>query len=280
MYIIKKNKVCFLILSILIPLTAISQSYSYGPCIGINTINTYNNSTDSRLYSLGYNFGLFAERKVFKNFSLGLSFNVTQKKFASEDFHTSSFIGTMDKFLNTFNSFLPVEISIKEILETYLGTSASLINDTVFNYYRDMTSFTYFEMPLLMTYRYKRISFQAGPVFSFIYKARSNTMSKQEIPLLDMLPVSLFDTMEYGAYIDTVFNNITTTSDYASFNMGLLAGLTYELYDNVILCMYYSQMFSNLYDNSKKKAYHSLFNLSLKYNLRPLFKSKPSFTHE
>jgi len=291
---ILKNKFILLLLLIVInfkPIDVFTQIYSYGPHIGINTMKMYNNRIDNGLYGFGYDFGIYAERKMFKNFSLGLSLNFTQKKYASSDFQTSSFIETMDNFLQSFSSFLPVEISIKDILETLLGSSADLINDTVYTYYRDMTDMMYVELPFLLSYNYKKFTFCAGPDFSFISKAHAHTMLKQEIPLLDMLPSSLFDTMEYGAYIngtinslfpaykDTVYDIETTTNDYASFNVGFLAGVSYEVYDNLSLSIFYSHMFSNMYDNSKKQAYHNLVNVSLKYNLRSIFKTKPSFSN-
>lgn len=284
-----KKHLFFTVICLCVINNCLSQNYSYGARAGINTMNTYTNTYDKKLYSFGYDFGLFAQRKIYDNFSLGLEFNMTQKKIASDKLTTSSFIETVDQFFLSLGSFLPVEISIKDILETYLGASSALINDTVFTYYKDMTHFTYFEMPLLLSYKYKKLTIEAGPNFSFLYESNTKSVLKQEIALMDMLPTALFDTVEYGtlitgtinslfpAYKDTIFEETQSTGNYSSFNMGIIAGISYEISDNLYLSLKYSHIFSNMYNNKEREAFHSLVNLSLKYNIRPLFKDSAKF---
>lgn len=265
----------------------IGQNLAFGPRTGVNIIHTYHNTYDKNLYSFGYDLGVFAERRVYNNFYVGLACNLTQKKLAFNSYSTGSFFETVDAFLAGFGSMLPVEISIEDILESTLGTSADLINDTVYNYSKGMTHFYYIELPLTVSYRYKRFTVEAGPVFSFLSGSTTYSVTKQEVPLLDMLPAEVFDTLEYGAYIygtmvslfpaykDTVLDETSAAKGIAGFNLGLTAGLRYEMYDNLFLTVNYGHMFTDIYTDASRKSKHSLFNIGLRYNLGGLLKGKP-----
>ncbi len=264
-----------------------AQNIVFGPRTGINIINTYKTAYDKSLYSFGYDFGLYAEKSVYKNFSIGLECNLTQKKQAFSTLTYGSFFKTVDAFLTGFGSLLPVDISIEDILESALGSSSELINDTVFNYYRGMTHYTYIELPLLLSYKYKKLVIEAGPCFSFLAGATTYSLSKQEIPLLDMLPKEVFDTIDYGAYIygtmtslfpaysDTLFDETSSVQGISKFNTGIVAGLNYQICNNLSLTLRYSHMFSYVNTDGGNKNRHSLVNVGLKYNLGSLIYGKP-----
>lgn len=261
----------------------------YGFRFGFNTMRTYTNNYDKNLYSRGYDLGFYYKKNLTPIIALSTELNFCSKKHARSSIETTSFIKTVDAFLMSFGNLLPDSTSISSLIESALGSNAAYLNDTVYNYYGDMSALRYFEIPLIFTYSFGKFSFETGPSISFLTGATNRFYQKQRIPLLDMLPTNLFDTLDYGdiinstiyslfpAYKDTVFGNETSTDNFSGFSTGIMAGLAYKLNDNWSFHMRYSHSFGNIFKDTEIKAKHNVFNFSLRYSIGHLFRQKAKF---
>lgn len=225
-----------------------------GDYVGSVVDYSLGNSTENASYkkTVGYSFGLFADMRLYKNIFLIAGVNFTQIKYQNE-----------------FN--LPTTYTMPH-------TSYQYLRGEVQNSYKEEYTHTMIEIPILASYRFKlnnvsHVQLNLGPVLNFgmsskmkltgntdsetmhLYNSYTNKQADNANYLrhtgasadFNLYQPCVLWTESYttGNVADVQHHDTFTESPLHRFNIGLRAGVAYEI-AGISFGLYYTMMLSNM----------------------------------
>jgi len=276
---------CLILPVFLLPAINISAQISAGPLLGVNMSRTDNFQIDKEMLRPGIYGGLYGNYKVNSWFSAGLEAAWSEK---SHTFYDVTKFSALAKLQGSLGMLIPNLPDLTEIIEMVTGLTGLTLNDTVFESRRGMVDFKAIEVPVTAQFSYQKFRIDLGGYVSFLTGAYTERTVKQDIPLFDVLPPETFNEISpfiagfiyaaFPAYKQPQESNSSLTRDFASTDFGLIGGITYQPDDFLSFSLRYSHgLTDKLSPDLAESKTHSVFRLSVSYNLFGKVVQKPSF---
>ena len=211
------------------------QKVSLGPEIGVNIIPIENTNIGYN-FQLGYHFGGHLKYHFSEHFKLSTGLFLTQKKKKYDAVNISS---VFDLFGDLILS-AGIDTSGMDSTIRAFGVNTDVIETT-----HGMASELFIEIPVLANYKYKNFNLYAGPYAGILLTANKKEEKRTEIPLLNVIDFSQFDSTGFINYFLPPADETTTSSKSDKENLRLLdfgfnIGIGYEM-NNLHFNLMYSQ---------------------------------------
>lgn len=200
-----------LFLTIFYPLTSVSQSISFGPEVGFNTVLLQKDDLGNE-FRLGWNSGAAFNWSFTEYLSLrtGVYFSQRHKNYFGSD--TSE--------LNVFGFDL-----------NDLGIPGADFN--VYTKTSGVTSQYGIEIPIMASYDYKGFSIFAGPYMHFMVRAWTREKTETNIPFLQTFNIDSLDPTGFISFLfppayEEDFSESSSRKNLRTFDYGFKAGMSYE----------------------------------------------------
>ncbi|MCB0402285.1 MAG: PorT family protein [Flavobacteriales bacterium] len=238
-----------------------AQKLSIGPELGINVIPV-ENSNMGKNFQMGYHIGAQLKIHVSEHFKLGTGLYFTQKKKMYQQNDTSS-------VFDLFGSFIELSgLSAQEVdsLVSSFGANTDVTEET-----KGVVAATFVKIPLLATYHYKNFNLYGGPYAGFLIMANRKEETRTQIPLMNVIDVSQFDsTGLFSAFLpaadETTTSQTSGTDGLNKMDVGFIAGIGYEM-NQLHFNLMYSQGLLDYRDDRGKEDFSALstFRFSIAY---------------
>jgi len=267
-------KKIFIPLLILIPFFGFAQKVSLAPEIGLNII-PMTGSDIGQNYQFGYHIGGHLKYHFSNSFKLSTGVFLTQKKKEYSSSSTGSVFTLLNETLNSFGGFgggAGIDSSALDSL------NIPGLNTEYSENIRGVSSELFIEIPLLANYKYKNVNFYAGPYAALLITANRKEELTTDIPLLDVIDVDLLLEQSglggFGGIASSFLpqsgvesSETSGTAGLRSFDMGVNAGIGYEM-NNLHFTFMYSHGLLDYRDDKSKTGNTEtlkLFRISIAY---------------
>lgn len=262
------KKVLIIISLFTIVQTAFSQKVSMGPELGINIIPLENTNYGYN-YQLGFHFGGHLKYHFNENFRLTTGLYLTQKKkkYAFND--TSS---VFEYFGDLFQLGGIDEDEVDSIAQSF-GANTDVTEAT-----NGVVSEIIIKIPILANYKYKNFNMYLGPYFGAVITATRNQETRTQIPLLNVIDISQFDSTGFASAFlpeadETSTSKRSGTDKLNMLDIGMNVGIGYEM-NNLHFNLMYSHGFM---DYRKDKGNDNTSTLkTIRFSMVYLFDLKPN----
>ncbi|MFK8039508.1 MAG: porin family protein [Crocinitomicaceae bacterium] len=241
-------RICFtLFLSCFLYNSSFSQSWSYGPEIGMNLIKIDQSHTGGN-YSPSWHVGGFTKLSLNDFFSIqtGIYFSQKKQSYSSADTALStifSVIGISDDF-DQFD------------LNTYTNTTGR-------------TTQNYIEIPFLAKISYKGVNLFSGIYTGFMFNSTNKEIQSKNTPVLSLINPEILGPLStlLPASSEITENVIQNPSNLKPFDFGAKFGASY-LFDRLELNIAYSLGLLDYRNDSSGliSQKHQYFQMSISYN--------------
>ena len=196
------------------PLISFSQSISFGPEVGFNTILLQKNEFGNE-FRLGWNSGAAFNWNITDYLSLrtGVYFSQHQKNYFGSD---------------------PYEFIVFGYDLNDLGIPGADFN--VYTKTAGVTSQYGIEIPIMASYNYKGFSVFAGPYMHFMVRAWTREKTETIIPFLQTFNIDSLDPTGFISFLfppayEENFTESSSKENLRTFDYGFKCGLSYEAND-------------------------------------------------
>jgi len=260
-----------------------AQKVNYGAIFGVNMNVVTPRNHDTYLLKDGLYGGIYGTYGFNNNIKICIEGAYSQKY--QIFFHDKTY-SAIDVLINQFSFLFPEIPDIKDLIENTLALPMSLINDNVYESVNGRVLFHTFDFPITALYDYKNFTFEAGAYFSYLIGAKTNRITSQNIPLFDMIPDMVFDSIPFAssilnstfpAYKTPLVINSVSTRDFIYFDYGLVLGSGYELGNISLRLRYCFGLLKQQSPDLRTNQNHQLLQASIAYNVSHLKKSKAKF---
>lgn len=261
-------KKVFLLLLVLLSQLGVSQNkISFGPRIGGNVIPFANSDPYGNTYKMSFNGGGVMRYHFSEHFSLHTELYYTGKKKQYEFEKTQRLLSSIGSLGAAF-------------IDTGLVSGIfDFINDTVYSHYTGATTGHFIELPLMLSFHYKNLEVGAGVTFAYLVGAKTTEKLTQESALLDLAYPYLDSIQFVGSLIKGVIDNafpgykkpsvsqLKDNSFLKSFDMGMIAEVSYHTSERLFFNFRYCRSFSNYRVSPlKDKDVYSSFCVGIGYS--------------
>lgn len=243
------KKTCLLFLIIWSNLV-IGQKVSLGPELGLNIVPLENTNYGYN-YQMGFHAGLQIKYKLSDHFSLvsGLSLTQKKKKYAQKD--TSSIF----EYFGSALKFAGIDEEELDSIAQSFGANTNVLEST-----DGVVAEMLIEIPLMVNYTYKNFNVYAGPYFGLLINANFKEETQTQIPLLDVLDISQFDSTGLASAFlpdadETSSSSNSSTDGLNKLDIGVNLGIGYQM-NQLHFNLFYSKGFldyTNGGDSIKKE---------------------------
>lgn len=258
---------------------------SAGPTIGVNLSRLDDFAISKQMLRPGMYAGLHGAYQINNYLSFGIEAAWSEKSLTYQNTNTYSAYKKLQSGLQFIYPDLP---DLSELLEFITGTTGLTLNDTAFEKRTGLINFKSIEIPITARLHYNKFRLEIGGYGSFLVGAKTSEIFEQDIPLFEVIPPSTFDSLSpfISAFIYSTFPGLkgpsytesTSTKGMATFDYGLIGGVTYMPDEFLSLSVSYSygltQKLSKSLPNDKT---HSVIRFTITYNLFGKIIQKPSF---
>lgn len=213
-----------LITALLFSLITYAQKVSIGPELGVNIIPIENTNLGYN-YQLGFHFGGHVKYHFSEQFKISTGLFITQKKVKFEERDTSSILENFGSLLQFAN------IDAEEVNSIAQSFGA---NTDVLESKQGIHSEIFIKIPILANYKYKNFNMYLGPYFGLLLMAEKKEEIKTEIPLLNVIDISQFDSSGFASSFlpeanTTETSSVSTTENLNNLDIGFNVGIGYEM---------------------------------------------------
>ncbi len=212
------------ITALLFSIITYAQKVSIGPELGVNIIPIENTNLGYN-YQLGFHFGGHVKYHISEKFKISTGLFITQKKIKFEERDTSSIF---EYFGSLFQLANIDEQGVDSIAQSF-G-----LNTDVLKSKQGMHSEIFIKVPILANYKYKNFNMYFGPYFGWLLMASKKEEIRTEIPLLNVIDVSQFDSSGFASSFlpeadATESSSESTTENLNTLDIGYNVGIGYEM---------------------------------------------------
>jgi len=262
-------------LALLIPLIGFSQKVSLAPEIGLNIIPMASSDIGQN-YQFGYHVGGHLKYHFSDKFKLSTGIFLSQKKKEYSSSTTGSVFTLFEDLLNGFGGGFGLPSGLDS-----LGIDSTLnipgLNTDFTETIRGVSSELFIEIPVLANYKVKNVNFYLGPYAALLISANRKEEKTTDIPILDVIDLdALLESSGFGGFggiassflpkSETTSSETSGTAGLRAFDMGINAGIGYEM-NNLHFTFMYSHGLLDYRDDNKgtSKETLKLFRISIAY---------------
>lgn len=260
------KRISLIIFSLFISIHIYSQKISLGPELGVNVIPLESTNYGYN-FQLGFHIGGHLKYKISEKFNISTGIFMTQKKMKYDMADTSS---VFEYYSSLFQLAGIDEEEIDSIAQSFGA------NTDVYEITEGTTSQLFFTIPLLANFKFRNFNTYAGPYVGMLFSATKRQEKKTQIPLLNVIDISQFDTTGFASSFLPEAEEVSTSSradknNLRVMDLGFNIGIGYEI-NNLHFNLMYSQSFFDYRDNRNGDDFSPL--KTLRFSMVYLFSLK------
>ena len=242
-----------------------SQKISLGPEVGLNIIPIENTELGHH-HHLGYHLGASLSYNFSDKFKLSTGLFLSQKKQGYSSSNTKSVSTLLDEFLNIGGGFISLpDTSGLDSLFNIPGLNTDM-TETI----NGVTSELFIEIPILANLKLKNVNLYAGPYIGILIAGSKKEALTTDIPILDVIDLNSLGLGGISSFFlpssGTEVSNISGTDGLRKIDIGINAGIGYEINDIQLNLMYSQGILDYRSDKTDEpKETLNLFRISIGY---------------
>ncbi|MBU0487096.1 MAG: PorT family protein [Bacteroidetes bacterium] len=281
------------LMTLVIVIHSFGQKLMPGAQVGISFIPYSKTELNGQQYAMGWNAGIGADFVVSPGFSFSPEINYNLALKSEEFMEKTSFFDFLQGLLeNELGNLLPDSIDINDFfsIDSLLTGVAGFVDDTVYSTTSRHHSLSYLEIPLLVTYKYRKVRLSGGPYIGILIGSTTTELFQQKIPLLEAMPGVLntgdpLSDLLINGVIKTTFPGFKnekietiSTTQLESLDFGVIVSLAADIGKNIFAGLRYSHGFREYLQNpTKENDFHSSIRFFLGFRLNLEGKAVPVY---